>query len=112
MTSYLFSTVFRESQGGWQEGKGFGETERTNRHCRPHQSGPDLLRKFIAPYKNTCLDWKPKVHVTLLCFVQVLFNLANQYANNDMYTEALNTYQVIVKNKMFSNAGKQISSMF
>jgi intraflagellar transport protein 88 len=24
----------------------------------------------------------------------VLFNLANQYANNEMYTEALNTYQV------------------
>jgi len=24
-----------------------------------------------------------------------------------MYAEALNTYQVIVKNKMFSNAGKQ-----
>lgn len=37
--------------------------------------------------------------------VQALFNLANQYANNDMNTEALNTYQVIVKNKMFNNAG-------
>uniref|UniRef100_A0A4W5R8B7 Intraflagellar transport 88 homolog n=1 Tax=Hucho hucho TaxID=62062 RepID=A0A4W5R8B7_9TELE len=37
---------------------------------------------------------------------QVLFNLATQYANNDMYAEALNTYQVIVKNKMFSNAGR------
>ncbi|KAI0213548.1 Intraflagellar transport 88 [Lamellibrachia satsuma] len=36
----------------------------------------------------------------------VLFNLANQYAINEMYTEALNTYQVIVKNKMFSNAGR------
>lgn len=36
---------------------------------------------------------------------QVLFNLATQYANNDMYAEALNTYQVIVKNKRFSNAG-------
>uniref|UniRef100_A0A673HSC2 Intraflagellar transport 88 homolog n=1 Tax=Sinocyclocheilus rhinocerous TaxID=307959 RepID=A0A673HSC2_9TELE len=36
----------------------------------------------------------------------VLFNLANQYANNDMYTEAVNTYQVIVKNKMFNNAGR------
>lgn len=32
-------------------------------------------------------------------------NLAAQYANNDMYAEALNTYQVIVKNKRFSNAG-------
>jgi len=36
----------------------------------------------------------------------VLFNLANQYAVNEMYAEALNTYQVIVKNKMFSNAGR------
>lgn len=38
---------------------------------------------------------------------QVLLNLANQYANNEMYPEALNSYQVIVKNKMFSNAGEQ-----
>ena len=29
----------------------------------------------------------------------VLFNLANQYAANEMYTEALNTYQVITKNR-------------
>ncbi|XP_064628608.1 intraflagellar transport protein 88 homolog isoform X2 [Lineus longissimus] len=36
----------------------------------------------------------------------VLFNLANQYCANEMFTEALNTYQVIVKNKMFSNAGR------
>ncbi|XP_054953124.1 intraflagellar transport protein 88 homolog isoform X11 [Pan paniscus] len=35
----------------------------------------------------------------------VLFNLASQYSLNEMYAEALNTYQVIVKNKMFSNAG-------
>ncbi|XP_047286629.1 intraflagellar transport protein 88 homolog isoform X16 [Homo sapiens] len=35
----------------------------------------------------------------------VLFNLASQYSVNEMYAEALNTYQVIVKNKMFSNAG-------
>ncbi|KAI5702456.1 hypothetical protein M8J76_007595 [Diaphorina citri] len=34
----------------------------------------------------------------------MLFNLANQYANNEMYYEALNTYQVITKNKMFTNA--------
>ena len=37
----------------------------------------------------------------------MLFNLANQYHANKMYAEALNTYQVIVKNKMFSNAGSQ-----
>ncbi|KAK3741791.1 hypothetical protein QZH41_001560 [Actinostola sp. cb2023] len=36
----------------------------------------------------------------------VLFNLASQYHANKMFNEALNTYQVIVKNKMFSNAGR------
>ncbi|XP_053564500.1 intraflagellar transport protein 88 homolog [Bombina bombina] len=36
----------------------------------------------------------------------VLFNLASQYSANEMYAEALNTYQVIVKNKMFSHAGR------
>lgn len=46
--------------------------------------------------------FKVLYYVVLL---QVLFNLANQYAANEMYAEALNTYQVIVKNKMFSNAG-------
>uniref|UniRef100_A0A8C0WJX6 Intraflagellar transport protein 88 homolog n=1 Tax=Castor canadensis TaxID=51338 RepID=A0A8C0WJX6_CASCN len=35
----------------------------------------------------------------------VLCNLASQYSANEMYAEALNTYQVLVKNKMFSNAG-------
>ncbi|XP_049528946.1 intraflagellar transport protein 88 homolog [Dermacentor silvarum] len=35
-----------------------------------------------------------------------LFNLAVQYTNNQMYTEALSTYQLIVKNKAFSNAGR------
>ncbi|XP_030766229.1 LOW QUALITY PROTEIN: intraflagellar transport protein 88 homolog [Sitophilus oryzae] len=34
----------------------------------------------------------------------VLFNLANQYAANELYTEALNTYQMMTKNRMFANA--------
>ncbi|KAI4898136.1 hypothetical protein NFI96_015397, partial [Prochilodus magdalenae] len=45
-------------------------------------------------------------HITLDLTYSVLFNLASQYSNNDMHTEALNTYQVIVKNKMFNNAGR------
>ncbi|XP_031439031.1 intraflagellar transport protein 88 homolog isoform X2 [Clupea harengus] len=45
-------------------------------------------------------------HINLDLTYSVLFNLANQYANNDMFQEALNTYSVIVKNKMFSNAGR------
>ncbi|XP_068602171.1 intraflagellar transport protein 88 homolog [Brachionichthys hirsutus] len=44
-------------------------------------------------------------HINLDLTFSVLLNLADQYSNNEMYPEALNTYQVIVKNKMFSNAG-------
>uniref|UniRef100_A0A8C4WWF6 Intraflagellar transport 88 homolog n=1 Tax=Eptatretus burgeri TaxID=7764 RepID=A0A8C4WWF6_EPTBU len=36
----------------------------------------------------------------------VLFNLAYQYEANGMHSEALNGYQVIVKEKMFPNAGR------
>lgn len=36
----------------------------------------------------------------------VLFNLANQYAANEMFSEALNTFQVITKNRTFSNANR------
>ncbi|CAG9538646.1 unnamed protein product [Cercopithifilaria johnstoni] len=36
----------------------------------------------------------------------VLFNLAHQYMANNLLTEALNTYQMIVKNKMFTNSGR------
>ncbi|XP_075967580.1 intraflagellar transport protein 88 homolog isoform X3 [Anarhichas minor] len=45
-------------------------------------------------------------HINLDLTYSVLLNLANQYANNEMSPEALNSYQVIVKNKMFSNAGR------
>ncbi|CAJ1079071.1 intraflagellar transport protein 88 homolog isoform X5 [Xyrichtys novacula] len=45
-------------------------------------------------------------HINIDLTYSVLLNLANQYANNEMYPEALNSYQVIVKNKMFSNAGR------
>ncbi|KAJ3304292.1 Intraflagellar transport protein 88 [Kappamyces sp. JEL0829] len=36
----------------------------------------------------------------------VLFNLANQYHSNKMYQEALNSYSVIVKNKLFNQSGR------
>ncbi|KAI9209698.1 uncharacterized protein BJ171DRAFT_484804 [Polychytrium aggregatum] len=36
----------------------------------------------------------------------VLFNLANQYHANKMYQEALNSYGVIVKNKLFNQSGR------
>ncbi|XP_069569502.1 intraflagellar transport protein 88 homolog isoform X2 [Brachyistius frenatus] len=45
-------------------------------------------------------------HINFDLSYSVLLNLANQFENNEMYPEALNTYQVIVKNKIFSNAGR------
>ncbi|XP_018374405.1 PREDICTED: intraflagellar transport protein 88 homolog [Trachymyrmex cornetzi] len=36
----------------------------------------------------------------------VLFNLAIQYTNNEMYTEAIATYQAITRNRMFSNSAR------
>ena len=36
----------------------------------------------------------------------VCFNLANQYQASGMYTEALNTYSVIVKNKQYAQSGR------
>ncbi|GMR61673.1 hypothetical protein PMAYCL1PPCAC_31868 [Pristionchus mayeri] len=36
----------------------------------------------------------------------VLFNLAQMYEGNDMTTEAINSYTVITKNKMFANGGR------
>ncbi|XP_023259039.1 intraflagellar transport protein 88 homolog isoform X5 [Seriola lalandi dorsalis] len=50
-------------------------------------------------------------HINLDLTYSVLLNLANQYANNEMFPEALNSYQVIVKNKMFSNAGRMKVNM-
>ena len=38
--------------------------------------------------------------------VKVMFNLAVQHEKNELYPEALNYYNVIVKNKMFQNVGR------
>jgi len=42
------------------------------------------------------------------CFLlQVLFNIGNQYYANKNYRDALNTYLIIVKNKMFNTGGSK-----
>lgn len=67
------------------------------------------LPEAVVP-KKSCYGIMTYFLVFIFSFnfvCQVLLNLANQYANNEMYPEALNSYQVIVKNKMFSNAGEQ-----
>lgn len=37
---------------------------------------------------------------------QVLFNLANHYAANEMFTEAINIFKNITERKVFTNAGR------
>ena len=39
----------------------------------------------------------------------VCFNLANQYHASGMYTEALNTYSIIVKNKQYAQSGPNLN---
>lgn len=34
------------------------------------------------------------------------FNLANQLANSGLYTDALMNYQLMIKNRYFSNVGR------
>ena len=41
-----------------------------------------------------------------LSLIQVLFNLANQYAKSGLYTEALSTFQLLTKNRSFNNVGR------
>ncbi|RWS30890.1 intraflagellar transport protein 88-like isoform X1 [Leptotrombidium deliense] len=36
----------------------------------------------------------------------VLYNLAIQYTRNEMYSEAINSYQAIIKNRSFTNTGR------
>ncbi|XP_046391773.1 intraflagellar transport protein 88 homolog isoform X2 [Ischnura elegans] len=45
-----------------------------------------------------------------LCF-STLFNLANQYEVNEMYSEALNTYQSITRNKLLPNVKRLLVNM-
>ncbi|KAK6645118.1 hypothetical protein RUM43_001394 [Polyplax serrata] len=59
-------------------------------------------RNLIRIQEHSGLSESHNLDLTFL----VLFNLASQYTNNEMYTEALNTYVVMTKNKMFSNASR------
>lgn len=76
-------------------------------------SKPDLRGALNKAKEASSLDRKLLqlrdagnfVHNFDLTF-SVLFNLANLYSLNDMHVEALNTYNLITKNKMFSNANR------
>ena len=59
-------------------------------------------RQLVRLREQNGLSEGISVELTYSC----LFNLALQYEANDMLSEALNSYQVIVKNKMFQNSGR------
>lgn len=64
------------------------------------QHNMDLTYSVLLGFFYNCRNGIYSIYVNS----QVLFTLANQYAANEQYTEALNTYQLITKNRMFSNA--------
>ncbi|XP_053165751.1 intraflagellar transport protein 88 homolog isoform X2 [Hemicordylus capensis] len=68
------------------------------------EKAKDAGRKERALVRQREQTMSP-ANVNLDLTYTVLFNLASQYSANEMYAEALNTYQVIVKNKMFVNGG-------
>ncbi|XP_011303596.1 intraflagellar transport protein 88 homolog [Fopius arisanus] len=59
-------------------------------------------RVLIRLQEQAGLSESHNVDLTLA----VLFNLATQYTNNEMYTEAIATYQAITRNRMFSNSAR------
>ncbi|XP_050543365.1 intraflagellar transport protein 88 homolog [Daktulosphaira vitifoliae] len=59
-------------------------------------------RSLIRMQEQAGLNDSHNIDLTFL----VLFTLGNQYAANEMYIEALNTYQAIVKNRYFQNGAR------
>ncbi|GFY44727.1 intraflagellar transport protein 88 homolog [Trichonephila inaurata madagascariensis] len=64
-------------------------------------------RALTRQRDQLALEITPNMDLTF----SVLLNLATQYGNNEMYGEAMNTYQIIIKNRSFSNAGRLKTNM-
>ncbi|KAK6042391.1 tetratricopeptide repeat protein [Cooperia oncophora] len=89
-----------------------GHAKRERIRCRKTKPERGLLDKSTGSWSNVNVrcqipratgrrgidEHRSNVHRT--------FQFAQQYMANDMANEALNTYQIIVKNKMFPNSGR------
>ncbi|XP_054723610.1 intraflagellar transport protein 88 homolog, partial [Uloborus diversus] len=64
-------------------------------------------RALTRQRDQLALEITPNMDLTF----SVLLNLATQYGNNEMYGEAMNTYQIIIKNRSFTNAGRLKTNM-
>ncbi|GBP43428.1 Intraflagellar transport protein 88 homolog [Eumeta japonica] len=66
------------------------------------QEASALERQLIRMQEQANLGDSHNLDLTF----SVLCNLAGQYALNEMYTEALNTYQLLTRNKLFPHANR------
>ncbi|CAH4033512.1 unnamed protein product [Pieris brassicae] len=66
------------------------------------QEASALERQLIRSQEQANLGDSHNLDLTFC----VLCNLADQYALNEMYTEALNTYQLLTRNKLFPHANR------
>ncbi|KAI5641970.1 tetratricopeptide repeat domain-containing protein [Phthorimaea operculella] len=66
------------------------------------QEASALERQLIRMQEQANLGDSHNLDLTFA----VLCNLAGQYAMNEMYTEALNTYQLLTRNKLFPHANR------
>ncbi|XP_039745966.1 intraflagellar transport protein 88 homolog [Pararge aegeria] len=66
------------------------------------QEASTLERQLIRMQEQSNLGDSHNLDLTFA----VLCNLADQYALNEMYTEALNTYQLLTRNKLFPHANR------
>ncbi|KAG6453782.1 hypothetical protein O3G_MSEX008329 [Manduca sexta] len=66
------------------------------------QEASALERQLIRMQEQANLGDSHNLDLTFA----VLCNLAGQYALNEMYTEALNTYQLLTRNKLFPHANR------
>ncbi|XP_026326513.1 intraflagellar transport protein 88 homolog isoform X2 [Hyposmocoma kahamanoa] len=66
------------------------------------QEASTLERQLIRMQEQANLGDSHNLDLTFA----VLCNLAGQYAVNEMYTEALNTYQLLTRNKLFPHANR------
>lgn len=71
-----------------------------------NQNGGNFTHNFDLTYSVNFLISTDLVVTTKYIFLQVLFNLANLYSKNEMFVEALNTYTLMTKNKMFPNVNR------
>ncbi|XP_019856769.1 PREDICTED: intraflagellar transport protein 88 homolog [Amphimedon queenslandica] len=69
----------------------------------------ELAKEASRKERMLCKQREQKLlteQINLDLTYSVLFNLANQYHVNRLYDEALNTYLLIVKNKLFGSGGR------